>query len=127
MSTQRHYAIENMIEAYMIRERWQNEAEYNGNTNTKTQEMETLSQHEIDENIRNFNRETNEILSAPYELKVKHDDEGLPYEAAIYTREELEFDQIEKLDLIALNWNLKLSLSTTDTRRLSINFKRIED
>ncbi|MAO42132.1 MAG: hypothetical protein CMF32_01630 [Leeuwenhoekiella sp.] len=84
--------------------------------------METPTQHEIDENIRNFERGLTAILSEPYTLNIEHNDEGLPDKASIYTRETIDTTQIDLLEDHADNWNLKLTFSATDTGRLSINF-----
>lgn len=89
--------------------------------------METPTQHEIDENIRNFQRDLDKILSEPYTLNIEHLEEGLPYKANVYTRETIDTTQIDLLEDHAANWNLKLTFSATDTGRLSINFKIIED
>lgn len=89
--------------------------------------METPTQHEIDENIRNFQRDLDKILSEPYTLNIEHLEEGLPYKANVYTRETIDTTQIDLLEDHADNWNLKLTFSATDTGRLSINFKLIED
>lgn len=89
--------------------------------------MEAITQHEIDENIKNFHRDITQVLSEPYQLNIDHDDEGLPFEASIWTREEIDVSRTRLLDDHAQNWNLKLSFSATSTGRLSINFKQIQD
>ena len=89
--------------------------------------METLTQHEIDEQKMLWQNQIDKLLSEPYEMKTEQDDNGLICKAKILTREILDFEQMEKLDLTALTWNLKITLYATERGRLSINFKQIED
>lgn len=121
MKAHHGHAINRMIGNYLAADRY-----YKETVNTKLN-METLTQHEIDEQAMLWQNEVDKLLSEPYLMTTEQDDSGLVCKAIILTRETLDFEQLEKLDLAALAWNLKYTLSGTDRGRISITFKRDEN
>lgn len=117
------FDIENMISAYLVRDRWQNEVEYNPNMMS---ELETMTEQESNLQIKQFLSEVERVFTERYEIKTTFNDEALPTDVKILTRETLDLEQLGLLDSICEGYQLKCTFNGTDRGRLSINLKQFE-
>ena len=127
MTTADNYAIQRMMGDYLARQRWQEESILNSNINKyRSNLMNATAIETHDEQVKEFNRFLDKVLSEPYTSKVETSDDGLIDYARVNTRETIDKTQMSLITEVADSYRHDFQIERSGAG-IKITFTLIED